>query len=46
MSWIIINQASFMSELEWNLELFLEFILFSFDYNFNEFVRSTSHCHL
>ena len=32
------NQASFMSELEWNLEIFLETILFSFDYSFNEFV--------
>ena len=28
-------------------EFFLEFVFFfSFDYNFNEFVGSTSHCHL
>ena len=35
---IVVNQASFMSELKWNMELFMESILFSFDYIFNEFV--------
>ena len=35
---MIVYQASFMSELEWNLEIFLEAILFSFHYSFNEFV--------
>ena len=38
LSWIIVNRASFMYELKWNLELFLESILSSFDYIFNEFV--------
>ena len=43
---IFVYKAAFMSELEWNLEIFLESILFSFDYSFNDFFLSTSHCHL
>ena len=40
---INVNQASFMSELEWNLEIFSRNFLwnsffFSFDCNLNEFV--------
>ena len=34
----MVKQASFLSELKWNLESFLEFILFIFYYIFNEFV--------
>ena len=35
-----------MSEIKWRLELFMETNLFNFDYSFNEFVLSTSHCYL
>ena len=31
-------EASFLSELQWNLEFFWNSFFYSFDYNFNEFV--------